>query len=150
MNADKVANFIMNANAHNMIDVSKAVKQNAIEVDKINHTQFIFDKVSKHLLEQDEKSTSGIHCVYFDGDNRCAIGCLLNPKKLTVSNIEDYSLQDDELINSLNASLGFKLSQIDMSLLLDLREVHDNYNTSEWKDKLDFIASEYDLNINYE
>ena len=110
-----------------------------------NHMQELFDKVAKHLLTQREPAIAKDYtaCRYRAPDGKsCAIGCLIDDKHYK----EDYegvgvgstSYCDDDrqelLRDSLEASLGFKLSGDDFALLGRLQSVHDlslTYNAVE-------------------
>ena len=100
----------------------------------------VFNKVAKHLLTQNCKSTGDSGCMYrgYQGTS-CAIGCLI-PDKLY-----DWSMEGgfDEVIDKLEDKGAIKLVKCfkdNFDMLLNLQGVHDFTYVSEWRTALDKLA----------
>lgn len=107
--------------------------------------QTAFDRVATHLLAQNEKATdnkSG-HCVYRAPDGRkCAIGALIPDDKYT-------SEMEGKMPEQLHNTWGLFGNEVNIELLDDLQDCHDNFQVSEWRDTLYNLASVYDLTANF-
>jgi hypothetical protein len=107
-------------------------------------TQEIYDKVSIHLLLQNEKSIGGDECRYRgDSGLMCAVGCLVKDKYYNV-NIEGLTIGQTTVYKVLQKSIG-KLSKTSVYLLTDLQVVHDKNDISSWHSELLRLADVYNL-----
>lgn len=105
----------------------------------------IFDKVSAHLLEQNERSeVQGTGCAY-RGPNglMCAVGCLIPDERY------DESLEGFEVhtMPVLRAVFGTSDVPYDTVCMLGrLQKIHDNCPSHEWPDELtelrDYLQSQ--------
>ncbi len=106
-------------------------------------TQEIFDKVSKHLLTQNQKSmhpTKATACAYRGaGGLKCAIGCLI-PDELFDDSWNHYLVGD--LPDEILVLLGYTKN---VGLLEDLQSVHDASSVAEWALGLRKVATEHNL-----
>ena len=116
--------------------------------------QEIFDKVASHLLTQNAKSTLPINlheqmssnlyasCAYRgEYGMACAIGCLI-PDELYEERYEKKSMDHCDVLDLLT-KLGFA---DEFSLLNAFQCVHDQYNVSDWYEKLLDISASYGIN----
>tara|TARA_R110000751_G_scaffold67034_1_gene136912 strand:- start:1170 stop:1538 length:369 start_codon:yes stop_codon:yes gene_type:complete len=101
----------------------------------------IFKKVSKHLLTQNERSTSEDDCYYRHPlvDLKCAVGCLIDDDSYSVS-LEGQQAFEDSVQRAVSDSMGFPLKYEETRLLMDLQNVHDYYPPRDWAKELDFLA----------
>ena len=107
-------------------------------IDYTNWTlQRIFNKVSKHLVNQKKKAILNGRTAFSDNDyNRCAFGCLAPLRDHRSSKIIDY-------YTFFYNGITFKKYE----LLLDMEKCHDKVKVSRWKQRLRVIARSYDLEI---
>lgn len=110
-----------------------------------NMTDFeAFDKVSKHLLSQKEKSIQetivGFRCAY-RGDNglKCAIGCLI-PDELYHEDMESITVID--LVKGF-PEIGELFRGVDINLLFELQSTHDDIDAESWEGVLSDIYAHY-------
>ena len=115
--------------------------------------QQIFDTVATHLLTQNRKSTSGdatgqgCHGAY-RGDNgtTCAVGCLI-PDNMYLITMEGQNIDNDAVWAALCPVIGANeyVKREKFDLLEDLQSVHDFWAVSEWPDRLEDCANDYNL-----
>lgn len=106
--------------------------------------QELYNKVRKHLLTQMAKSTFPsiqASCAY-RGDNglKCAIGCLI-PDEHYSSSLEGYTARNEEVMRAAGLSIE------NINLAIDLQKIHDCHRVEKWATKLDYVASDYSLEI---
>lgn len=109
--------------------------------------QQVFDQVATHLLTQNAKASDDFGgCQYRlelnDGTVlKCAVGCL-------IADNEYGSKIEDELYgsNGFNEFFGFKYEAPHFYLLRSLQNLHDNSFVSLWKEELEQIALDFNLN----
>lgn len=112
--------------------------------------QEIFDIVSLHLLNQNEKSIAhsnlgGITCKYRGSNNlRCAIGCLIPDQEYT-ENFEGDSLFDGSKLWIFFKSKNY--SDESLYLMQKLQTIHDLSFPCVWKEKLISLGEEFEINI---
>lgn len=99
--------------------------------------QEIFDTVVNHLRAQKVQSMFDGSCVYRTTDGlKCAIGGLLTD--------EEYSPKmEGALVDSL-LELPIRLRG-SVALMVDLQDVHDVWNISDWEVQLARVASNHSL-----
>lgn len=108
--------------------------------------QDLYTKVRKHLLTQMQKAFraggSG-RCAYRTASGlTCAIGCLISK--------ENYSeeLEGKTGIHTVVLEAAGLSGQTGLdSLILDLQEVHDNYDVVEWSTRLNAVAERHNLEV---
>jgi hypothetical protein len=106
--------------------------------------QEIFDIVARHLLTQNAKAHRGDKCVYRAEDGKkCAIGCLI-PDDVYSPDMEGQSILSLLESDVWTKKLPFSLD--DAEFLGYLQAIHDWHDLSVWKDKLQEIATKYQLN----
>jgi hypothetical protein len=103
--------------------------------------QAAFDKVARHLLKQNARSTNETtgECLY-RGPNglRCAIGALIPEGVAVVPEIGISGLLDEPPFRDLFAGL-------DENFLGSLQEVHDEVPVAGWRESLAGVAAEFNL-----
>lgn len=93
--------------------------------------QSIFDKVSKHLLTQNEKAAIGPACKYRLPDGKmCAVGVLLEDMPLDAAFYLEGTVESDEVLRLL-AQRGYYGHEV-RCLLTRLQTVHDYNNPAHW------------------
>lgn len=100
--------------------------------------QTIFNRVKKHLLEQNKKAINlKGNCQYLHTDGlKCAVGCLIN-KKYYKSKFEEIGIIGASSIPIRKAvllSLGLKKdSVVFQDLLTGLQSIHDQSEPERWE-----------------
>lgn len=111
--------------------------------------QALFDKVYTHLMLQKAKSISGEtgKCMY-RGDHglMCAVGCLIKDEHYDCT-LENKFAASFLVIDAIEKSLGFTLTEEERDLLQELQSIHDSWEVSSWPDKLRSVASYYTLTV---
>jgi hypothetical protein len=111
--------------------------------------QEIFNKVSNHLLVQNEKSAStersvGYACYYRYNGLKCAFGALI-PDELYSKDLEGETVLSVLLKRpALNALLGIKSGE-DREFLAELQRIHDAISVDRWPAHLEYFANKYRL-----
>ena len=109
--------------------------------------QQVFDQAAKHLLTQNSQATDNFDsCKYRlelnDGTIlKCAVGCFIAD--------DEYSSEIEGSIYgsfSFNEFFGFKDEAPHLTLLRRLQNLHDNSFVNLWKEKLEQIALDFNLN----
>lgn len=109
--------------------------------------QQVFDQAAKHLLTQNAKALAWSGgCQYRllldDGTVlKCAVGCF-------IAN-DEYDTQIEGLLYgscNFNEFFGFKGEAPHLILLRRLQNLHDNHSVDIWKEKLEQIALDFNLN----
>lgn len=105
--------------------------------------QQIFNRVAKHLLEQNEKSMDEWGCAYRSPDGlMCAAGCLIPPWVLVPEGMAFSGLPTaihDE------CGVGFQ----SLALVQTLQGVHDGKAPAEWPESLRYVAEDFGLKCNF-
>lgn len=113
--------------------------------------QELFDRISKHLLNQNHRSikriADGDFCCCYRGDNglKCAVGAIISDKKYS-EELEGNTVTGLVVINSLpkryqgNDSVNF---------LNQLQGIHDQTPVHLWKEGLKEIAAKHNLVVNF-
>jgi hypothetical protein len=105
--------------------------------------QQIFNKVAKHLLEQNEKSYNGLDCVYRSPDGlMCAAGCLIPPHVLVP---EGQAFSD--LATAIHEES--RIAHTSLALVQTLQGVHDGCNPERWPSRLREVADDFGLKCNF-
>lgn len=111
--------------------------------------QEIFDKVSVHLLTQNRKShLPGAKdlCAYRGVDGcKCAVGVMIYDEHY-IKELEDKLARSSSVQTALIASGVPAWIVGEEYLLIDLQLVHDLYPPEMWRDGLQDVAAEFDLN----
>jgi hypothetical protein len=109
----------------------------------------IFNKVEKHLLEQNAKSIrEGDNCQYRSDEGlSCAVGCLMTDDMYDYS-LEGESVRSEEVREALTPIVGVneKKRKLKLNLLYQLQNIHDDTEVAQWghhlkQCKLDFHIS---------
>lgn len=102
--------------------------------------QEIFDKVTLHLLTQNEKSI-GVDgtCKYRQNDLKCAVGCLIED--------EDYTekMEGIGVVNLIQRFGCLEWMWPHKSLLVSLQLIHDGYCPTKWFSVLFSLSEEISL-----
>ena len=110
--------------------------------------QELFDRISKHLLKQNERSTGHIggDCRY-RGDNglKCAVGAIIPDKKYS-EKIEGAVVSHPSVANCL--PIRYQGGNL-IKFLLKLQTLHDKTAVHLWKDGLKEIAKDEGLVVNF-
>ena len=110
--------------------------------------QQVFDQVARHLLTQNTKAINDLGvCKYRFrlNDNtilKCAVGFLIAD--------DEYSQEmEGSLYGSydFNEFFGFKGEAPHLTLLRSLQNLHDKHPVLIWKEELEKIAADFNLNI---
>jgi hypothetical protein len=106
--------------------------------------QAAFNKVCKHLNEQQEQSRDGEgeSCrMRGDEGRKCAIGCLI-PNSEYDEDLLEGELNPDTIKMHVRA-----LWKVDSSLLRAMQRVHDLHRVSEWNKELRIVADIFGLGM---
>jgi len=110
--------------------------------------QELFDRISKHLLNQNERSEALVRgaCRY-RGDNglKCAVGAIIPDKKYS-EKIEGSSVYSSDVAQCLPIRYQGGNS---LKFLLKLQKLHDQTAVHLWKDGLKEIAKDEGLVVNF-
>lgn len=112
--------------------------------------QELFDRISKHLLNQNERSVKqtayGDSCCY-RGDNglKCAVGAIISDKKYS-EKIEGRTVYTSSVIECLPVRYQGVGS---ISFIGKLQRLHDMTPVSLWKESLKEIAAKHNLVVNF-
>ena len=120
------------------------------------NTQEIFDKVATHLLTQNARSHSGGSCLYrAPNGNMCAIGCLISTGTYTAQNytdagrvvnrLEGAGIGSIRVRGSVEESIGRRLEDEELRLLMDLQCMHDSLDPEDWPARLKKFSDRYNL-----
>ena len=117
--------------------------------------QAVLDKVSRHLLTQNEKSLDDKGwdqtpmCLYRNRKGRkCAIGGLILDEHYKPS-FEGHGVGFPEVMRAVELSLGCTITeQRDEEFLRDLQSIHDMYEPSRWRKSLGYFAATRGLIFN--
>ena len=109
--------------------------------------QQVFDQAAKHLLTQMRQAQTNFGgCQYRlelnDGTVlKCAVGCF-------ISDNEYHHRIEGEIYCSYNFRefFGFKDEAPHVDLLMSLQNLHDNHPVDIWKEELEQIAMDFNLN----
>jgi hypothetical protein len=107
--------------------------------------QQIFNRVAKHLLEQNEKSfdPETDSCVYRSPDGlMCAAGCLIPPHVLVPENV-----YFEQLPSAVHEESG--VAQQSLDLVGRLQNVHDEWPVNKWRIGLAEVADDFGLKCNF-
>jgi len=106
----------------------------------MNKLQKIFNKVAKHLLKQNAKSTSDTWTSLYRAENglKCAAGCLVSDKEYDATQ-ENWGWRMTKWCA--------KYTEEENDLILILQQVHDDYPVKAWKSELVRVAKENDLKL---
>ena len=93
----------------------------------------IFKRVTKHLINQNEKSELNNTCFYWsDNGNKCAVGCLIDEEVYT-EDLEESLVSEPHVIEAINKSLNDTITDTDVGLLRDLQRLHDQEEIKDWQ-----------------
>ena len=112
-------------------------------VNTILNTDYdVFNYVKQHLLNQNEKSVDPhtLSCFYRaqneDGKTlKCAVGCLIDDNFYS-EKLENCSPNDLDVRKAVENSI-FSDWEYNVSLLSELQNIHDEYESDEWSLKLE-------------
>lgn len=101
--------------------------------------QEIFDKVSKHLLEQNERAVEHKDCKYRTSTGlKCAAGCLIPDN--------DYSPKMEKtIVVGLDFFQESGYSSEEIQMIGILQQIHDLSEPKHWKRQLKTLAKEHEL-----
>jgi len=116
---------------------------------KSNHLQQIFNKVSTHLLEQNERSvvdTTGTCAYRGESGKMCAVGCLMADDKYH-DGCEGHTVHSGGVMQILAGSgIEFDYQGDVLHLLEVLQKIHDNHPVKDWAYSLDKLAQKFNYN----
>lgn len=119
-----------------------------IKVEDLSDLQIIFNKVSSHLLQQNEVSRldDSSCCAYRSSTGlKCAVGCLITDENYSPE-LEKALFSHSKIMTALEKS-GVKCSNDNLKKLLgELQYMHDFRHPSGWKIILKEIAQKFNLN----
>lgn len=110
--------------------------------------QELFDRISKHLLNQNERSIEHISGVCrYRGDNglKCAVGAIIPDEKYS-GHIEGVIVYSEYIISCLPVRYRGKSS---IDFLAKLQKLHDQLPVDLWKQRLEEIAKDENLVVNF-
>lgn len=124
-------------------------------MDMLQEKQYLFDKISTHLLTQKEKSFNHVDgsdiggCFYrlSKGDRvlMCAVGCLITDENYNKF-LEFKSARTDDVVKAVSKSVGFDVSRHGV-FLKNLQNLHDDFDPDDWEVHLHVIAQENNLTL---
>jgi hypothetical protein len=119
--------------------------------------QEIFDKVATHLLRQGRRSVGGDGCAYRgEGGSKCAAGILI-PDDAYDPEFEGVGVHkpaDYQMYSSAQRRAGEALwrglraggaSEEHVEILRSLQNLHDIYESHNWRDRLRVVAADHGL-----
>lgn len=108
--------------------------------------QELFDRISKHLLKQNAKSI-GIGGCRYRGDNglKCAVGAIISDKRYS-EKIEETNVYNQEVADCLPVRYQGRGS---IEFLAKLQKLHDQLPVDLWKQRLEEIAKDENLVVNF-
>lgn len=104
--------------------------------------QEIFDKVYKHILQQNERAMDITNrCMYQTSNGlKYAVGCLIPDS--------DYSpMMEKKSVRRIDYFHNAGYSSEEIELLYELQVIHDVYEVHEWKSKLKNCAEKHGLTL---
>lgn len=109
--------------------------------------QELFDRISKHLLKQNKRSTDHHGDCRYRGDYglKCAVGAIISDKKYS-EKIEGVNVYYEYVISCLPVRYRGKSS---IDFLNKLQKLHDRTAVHLWKDGLKEIAKDENLVVNF-
>lgn len=114
--------------------------------------QEIFNKVAAHLLTQGRKAQRGANVVgdtptqcRYRGENgtMCAVGCLISDDVYTPE-LEGAPVRRASVLGALKSS-GVSVYGDAIMFLARLQTIHDTCEVHTWRDELEIVATQYDL-----
>ncbi len=101
--------------------------------------QEVFVHVATHLVNQGKVCGDVSGCKYRVGKLKCAAGCLISDS--------EYEPGMDKGANDWPTLIGRGLVQSTThdKLIIDLQNVHDQYQPSAWKTELEMVGAEHNL-----
>jgi hypothetical protein len=110
--------------------------------------QQIFNKVSRHLIKQNEKSLNKKwKCAYRNTKGlSCAVGCLI-PDADYYDKLEGRSVKADSVEEALHSVIGvhYDKRNTKLALLASLQYVHDGDSINDWPEKLEKVRIKFGL-----
>lgn len=115
--------------------------------------QEVFNKVAKHLLDQNEKAYdySTRKCTYRQKPNglACAVGCLIPEAKY--SRLMDFTgapIRSNGRVRDVLREEGIDVDSPEgLNLLCSLQSVHDFHFPDKWRTELRRVAATFDLDV---
>ena len=110
--------------------------------------QEVFDQVAEHLLNQNKQSLDPDKyndiCVYrAPGGLKCAVGCLIADDEY----LKEWEGKGWGIIGpNIALDLGIDYNREHEYLLITLQNIHDNFDTAMWLDRLKGLAKAEELN----
>ena len=97
----------------------------------------VFEFVKQHLLNQGQKSISSTSCFYKQSNGlSCAIGCLIE-NNFYNDDLEFKNGDDPIVIDAVRKSIPNWV--VNVTMLTDLQNVHDEYGPDEWEYELEYL-----------
>jgi hypothetical protein len=106
--------------------------------------QVAFDRVTSHLLTQNQQSGQPMSCLYRDGELSCAVGCLIDDEHYEPT-LEGCGWSAENVLEAVRNSLGFEPSG---RLLSGVQKIHDNVKPQFWEAHLRELAKNLELKFN--
>ena len=110
----------------------------------------VFNKVSEHLLTQNEQALDGNwECVYrSDTGLKCAVGCLIDDEFYS-EDLEYSSLSSTGPVANALEKSGVVLTREILDLLQRLQKLHDYKNPESWEEELKNLKLAFFRGVNY-
>jgi hypothetical protein len=108
--------------------------------------QIVFDKISKHLLNQNKQSLNfDLSSAYKDiNGNKSPIGCLISEEAYNKYNIKNIYPSNQIIIDAINES-EYQIDEKIFDLIIVLESLHSCREPKDWPKRLKQIAKEYNL-----
>jgi hypothetical protein len=105
------------------------------------NNQEAFNIMVQHLRKQGRKSElDASNCAYRSKDGlKCAVGALISDEK--------YQKKYEGHSASMLAQLTGMFKGLDLYLLDDVQNIHDNYPVTAWESRLKGVAEDYELTL---
>ena len=111
----------------------------------------VFNKVSEHLLAQNEQALDGNwECVYrSDTGLKCAVGCLIDDEFYS-EDLEYSSLSSTGPVANALEKSGVVMTREILDLLQRLQKLHDYKNPESWEEELKNLKLAFFRGVKYE
>ena len=104
----------------------------------------VFNKVSEHLLAQNEQALDGNwECVYrSDTGLKCAVGCLIDDEFYS-EDLEYSSLSSTGPVADALVKSGVVMTREILDLLTRLQKLHDYKELESWEEELEKLKRKF-------
>ena len=104
----------------------------------------VFNKVSEHLLTQNEKSLGEDEvCAYRNHTGlECAVGCLIDDEFYS-EDLEYWNLDRNGIVSDALEKSGVDMTREILDLLQRLQKLHDHTEPETWKEELEKVKIDF-------